>query len=84
MQRATNPTNPEAVTREHQPKGSSARLMRVASFASIAVALTLIALKTWAWIETDSVALLSSLADSVLDLVASMVTFVAVKVAVSP
>ena len=50
----------------------------------MAVALVLIGLKSWAWIATDSVALLSSLADSILDLLASAVTFLAVKVAVSP
>jgi ferrous-iron efflux pump FieF len=48
------------------------------------MALTLIALKLWAWYATDSVALLSSLADSLLDLVASLITLFAVKVAVSP
>ena len=44
----------------------------------------MIALKTWAWFATGSVALLSSLADSLLDLLASGVTLFAVKVAVSP
>lgn len=58
--------------------------MRLASYASVVMALTLIALKLWAWYATDSVALLSSLADSVLDLVASLITLFAVKVAVSP
>ncbi len=58
--------------------------MRLASYASVVMALTLIALKLWAWYATDSVALLSSLADSLLDLVASLITLFAVKVAVSP
>ncbi len=60
------------------------RLMRLASYASMVVALALVVLKAWAWAATDSVALLSSLADSILDLLASAVTFFAVKVAVSP
>ena len=60
------------------------RLMRAASYASVVVAVSLIAMKVWAWYATDSVALLSSLADSVLDLVASVITLFAVKVAVSP
>jgi ferrous-iron efflux pump FieF len=60
------------------------RLMRLASYASVAMALTLIALKIWAWYATDSIALLSSLADSVLDLVASLITLFAVRVAVEP
>jgi len=58
--------------------------MRAASYASVVVAVSLIAMKVWAWYATDSVALLSSLADSVLDLVASVITLFAVKVAVSP
>ena len=60
------------------------KLMRAASYASVAVAIALIALKFWAWYRTDSVALLSSLADSLLDLVASLITLFAVKIAVSP
>lgn len=60
------------------------RLMRLASYASVVMALTLISLKLWAWNATNSVALLSSLADSLLDLVASLITLFAVKVAVSP
>ena len=48
------------------------------------VATTLIALKIWAWLTTDSVAMLSSLADSLLDLIASLITFFAVRVAVTP
>lgn len=59
-------------------------LVRAATYASISVAVALIALKAWAWVATDSVALLSSLADSILDLLASAVTFFAVKVALSP
>jgi ferrous-iron efflux pump FieF len=60
------------------------KLMRAASYASVAVAITLIVLKVWAWYRTDSVALLSSLADSLLDLVASLITLFAVKISVSP
>jgi ferrous-iron efflux pump FieF len=59
-------------------------LMRAASYASVAMALMLIALKIWAWSATDSVAVLSSLADSLLDLVASGITVLAVRAAVSP
>ena len=64
--------------------GRQVRLMRLASYASVAMALTLIALKIWAWYATNSIALLSSLADSLLDLVASVITFFAVRVAVEP
>jgi ferrous-iron efflux pump FieF len=61
-----------------------ARLMRMAGAASIGVAVTLTGLKGWAWQSTDSVALLSSFADSLLDLVASLITFAAVRGAVEP
>lgn len=60
------------------------RLIKTAGVASVAVALTLIGLKLWAWIATDSVSLLSSLADSLLDLIASSITWFAVRVAHEP
>jgi ferrous-iron efflux pump FieF len=60
------------------------RLMRAAGAASVLVAMTLIGLKLWAWLITDSVALLSSLVDSLLDLIASLITFFAVRVAITP
>lgn len=62
----------------------AARLMRLATYASVTVALTLIAAKTVAWILTDSVAVLSTLVDSFLDAVASIVTLLAVRHAVQP
>ena len=58
--------------------------MSSAGYASVSVALTLISLKLWAWFATGSVAVLSSLADSLLDLLASCITLFAVKVAISP
>lgn len=60
------------------------RLVRSAGVASVAVALTLVGLKVWAWVETDSVSLLGSLADSLLDLIASSITWFAVRVAHEP
>jgi ferrous-iron efflux pump FieF len=60
------------------------RLLRAASAASPVVALTLILLKSWGWSETSSVAMLSSLADSALDLAASLITFFAIRVALTP
>ena len=68
----------------HAIAPEQARLMRLASYASIGVAVTLVVLKAWALLATHSVALLSSLADSLLDLLASTITFFAVKVALSP
>jgi ferrous-iron efflux pump FieF len=60
------------------------RLMRTATMASLAVALVLIVAKTTAWLATGSVSMLSSLIDSALDMVASLVTFVAVRQALTP
>jgi ferrous-iron efflux pump FieF len=65
--------------------GSAAdRLRRLATYASVAVAALLIAVKFAAWLETGSVALLSSLVDSLLDIAASFVNLVAVRHAMSP
>jgi len=60
------------------------RLRRLATYASVAVAAVLIAAKFVAWLETGSVALLSSLVDSLLDAAASLVNLVAVRHAMSP
>ena len=51
---------------------------------SIAVAVLLVALKSGAWFASGSIAMLSSLADSALDLAASLVTFFAVRYAATP
>jgi cation diffusion facilitator family transporter len=66
------------------PVAQSAALTRRATMLSVAVAAILVGLKLAAWIASGSVALLASLADSALDLVASMATFFAVRYAVAP
>lgn len=65
----------------HQQRSS---LTTRAALASVAMALFLLALKTYAAIETGSVAMLGSLADTGLDLVASLVTLFAVRFAAMP
>jgi ferrous-iron efflux pump FieF len=62
----------------------AAPLMKRAAYASISVALLLVAVKAAAGILTDSVAILSSLIDSVLDLMASLVNLLAIRQAVIP
>ncbi|MDE2410745.1 MAG: cation diffusion facilitator family transporter [Sphingomonadales bacterium] len=62
----------------------AAKLNRSAALASISVALTLVALKAWAAWTTGSTAMLGSLADTVLDLVASLATLLGVWVAAQP
>lgn len=52
--------------------------------ASIAMAIFLIGLKIWASIETSSMAMLGSLADSTLDLIASLVVLMGVRIAAMP
>lgn len=59
-------------------------LMRWATRAAVLTALTLVITKAYAWWASGSVAVLGSLTDSSLDLAASMVTFMAVKAAISP
>ena len=61
-----------------------AALTARAALASIAMAVLLIGLKTWAAIETSSMAMLGSLADSGLDLLASVVVLLGVRVAAQP
>ncbi len=60
------------------------RLRRWATYASVAAASLLIAAKFAAWLETGSVALLSSLINSLLDIVASIVNLIAVRHALTP
>lgn len=60
------------------------RLMRLATYASVGTAAALIAVKLVAWIYTDSVSLLSTLIDSVLDVFASIVNLLAVRHALQP
>ncbi|MFA6279611.1 MAG: cation diffusion facilitator family transporter [Bdellovibrionales bacterium] len=63
---------------------SANKLRQVTSYASVAVALSLIAAKLVAYMATDSVALLSSLVDSGVDLLASLITAYGVFIALRP
>lgn len=60
------------------------RLIRLAARASVAVASLLIAAKLVAWTLTDSVGLLSTLIDSLLDVGASLVNLIAIRHALTP
>jgi len=60
------------------------KLTARAAMASIAMAITLVVLKSWAAYETDSMAMLGSLADSGLDLIASLVVLLGVRIAAQP
>ena len=63
---------------------AAAGLNRSAAFASIAVALLLAGMKLWAVMQTGSAAMLGSLADTLLDLIASLATLAGVWVAAQP
>jgi ferrous-iron efflux pump FieF len=64
---------------------AAAQRLRVrATYASLAVAVVLITAKFTAWVGTGSVALLSSLVDSLVDAAASLVNFFAVQHAATP
>ena len=71
------------VTQRAGPQ-ESARLMRLATYASVSVALVLIAAKLVAWQVSGSVSLLATLVDSGLDALASLVNLFAVRHALSP
>lgn len=75
---------------DHQISGTplsldeSGRLMRRATVASVIAAALLIAIKLYAYLSTGSVALLSTLLDSGLDLAASLINLLAVHHALAP
>jgi ferrous-iron efflux pump FieF len=64
--------------------GRQAQLMRRATYASAGVVSILVCAKTGAWVVTDSVSVLSSLLDSLLDAAASLVNLLAVRHALTP
>jgi ferrous-iron efflux pump FieF len=61
-----------------------ANLTTRAALASISMALFLMALKSWASWDTKSVAMLGSLADTALDFIASLITFLGVRWSAMP
>lgn len=71
--------NQSAITRQQ-----AERLMRLATYASTATAVTLIVAKFTAWLISDSVSLLATLIDSCLDALASLVNLLAVRHALQP
>jgi len=62
----------------------TARLLRIATYASVSVAAFLIIIKLIAWGRSDSVSLLATLVDSVLDAFASIINLIAVRHALTP
>jgi ferrous-iron efflux pump FieF len=62
----------------------SGALMRGAAIASVSVSLFLVAIKTYAYFASHSVAMLASLADSALDLFTSSLNLLAIRSALTP
>lgn len=67
-----------------QASAENARWLKLASNASVITALVLIGLKGFAWFMSDSVALLASLIDSVMDSAASLINLFAIRYALIP
>lgn len=76
--------NPGTLANARIAPEKAARLMRLATYASVSVAVILICAKITAWLLTDSVSLLSTLIDSMLDALASLVNLFAVHHALQP
>ncbi len=68
----------------HVDPATRAALTSRAALASVVTALFLLGLKLYAALATGSVAMLGSLADTALDVIASLVTLFAVRVAAAP
>jgi ferrous-iron efflux pump FieF len=66
------------------PANGMATLMRRTAWAAVATAAVLILLKAIAYIITDSIAMMASLADSALDLFASSINLLAIHQALTP
>jgi ferrous-iron efflux pump FieF len=73
-----------AATMTDLENGHKARLMKLATSASVLVAAILISIKGLAWWQTGSVAMLGSLLDSVLDGAAAVINLLFVRRAVQP
>lgn len=61
-----------------------ARLVTLASQAAVATATVLVAAKLWAYWQSDSVSVLASLVDSLMDGAASLINLVAVRYSLAP
>lgn len=62
----------------------TAKLMRIATIFSVITASSIVCIKIFAWIMTDSLSLLSSLADSTLDILSSLINLFALHYSLKP
>jgi len=79
-------TDTQSAPNDTRPTGpaEAGRLMKLATYAAVSTALSLVILKAGAWWLTGSVALLGSLVDSILDVAASLINLFAVRQALVP
>lgn len=78
----TTPSDNEQNANRSDPQ--AARLMQLATYGAVSVATVLVAVKFGAWIATESLSLLSTLIDSLLDVGASLINLFAVRHALQP
>ena len=65
-------------------KSEAEKLLKRATTASVSVAVALIVLKTWGYMESGSVAIFGTLLDSVMDSLSSLIIFAAVRFSMVP
>jgi len=63
---------------------NTGRLLRLATYASVATALLLVGVKFVAWLITGSLSILASLIDSLMDVMASFINLMAIRYSLSP
>jgi ferrous-iron efflux pump FieF len=74
----------QATSQEGDRLQQAGQLMRSAAIASVSVSLFLVAIKTFAYFASHSVAMLASLADSALDLFTAWLNLVAIRQSLTP
>ncbi len=72
------------VSEQQGQKSNASHLMVRAANAAVAVAFTLILIKSWAYNVSGAVSMLGSLMDSLMDILASLINLVAIRFAVAP
>lgn len=75
---------PQAAAQASHLSPAQMRLMHLATYASVSMAMVLLVAKLIVWWKTDSLAMLSSFTDSVFDLLMSVVNMLAVRYALKP
>ena len=80
MSGATTPAHGKMM----MPQAGHGRMMIGAAVAAVGVAAVLVAMKFFAYLATDSIAMMASLADSALDVFASFVNLLAIRQALTP